>query len=190
MSTKLLTLVREQDQAELAARHNAHVRELRQPGRRWVIETMRKRLPPEHVTLAYNLEALQAQSEGRKPADAERVDGAGNGAETSMIARLDAARAIAGYEQAISRTLRRSGVLCFRAILSGATLGETMTLCGYASGSDVSVRRLIQLTMMAAQDYDDACRNEREQNNSYAALDGLRKSQQESATFRIVRPQA
>jgi len=190
MTTKLLTLVREQDQAELAARYNAHVHEFRQPGRRWVIETMRKRLPPEHVSLAYDLEALQAQSEGRKPADAERVDGCGNGAETSMIARLDAARKIAGYEAAIGNRLRRGGVLCFRAIVTSATLGETMSMCGYASGSDVSIRRLIQLTMIAAQEYADACRDEQEANNRLAALDGLRKSQQENATFRYVRPMA
>lgn len=127
-------------------------------GPRWVIDTLRKRLAPEHVSLAERLMALQSTSEGRKPQNYERVD-FGNGAETALNARIDAARAIAGFEGAVFARLGRGGVLCLRSIAEGDALAETIRKCGYAAGSDRSVRELVQITMLTAEEYDDACRD-------------------------------
>lgn len=156
MSTATLRQIERQDQAELAARHNGENRRVYRS--RWVIDTLANRLPTEHVHLARRIHALQAVSEGRKPQDYDRVDGAGNGTETALLSRIDAASKIAGYEGAVFATpLRRGGVLCLRAIAEGDTFSDTIRRCGYAAGSDRSVRELVQLTMFAAQDYEDRC---------------------------------
>lgn len=165
-TTKLLRQVRHQDQEALAARHNGeHRRAYRS---RWVIDMLRSRLPPEHVSLAQWLAAQQAIAEGLKPLDYERVDQASNAAEGSLIARMDAQRTLYGYEAAIGSRLKRAGILCFRAIVQGDTLAETIRRCGYAAGSDRSVRQLVQVTMINAQEYDDLCRGMREANNAAA----------------------
>ena len=126
----------------------------------WVIDTLRDRLPPEHVHLARDLQAQQAIAEGRKPADAERVDSAGNRAESALIARLDAQSLLTGYESAVRAALRRAGCLCLRAIVEGDSFATTIRRCGYAQNSKRSVRELVQLTMLAASDYRDVCEAE------------------------------
>ncbi len=160
MTTKTLRQIAEQDQAELAERHNGTARREYQTD--WVIYRMRKYLPPEHIALANRLAGIAAQAEGLAPQDYERVDGAGNGAETGMLSRLDAGRALTGFKGAVHARLGQGGAICVQAIYEERTLAQTIRLCGYAAGSDRSVRQLVQLTMMAAQDYDDECRRQRE----------------------------
>ena len=126
----------------------------------WVIDTLRDRLPPEHVHLARDLQAQQAIAEGRKPADAERIDSLSNGTESALIARLDAQSLLTGYESAVRRVLARPGALCLHAIVQGDSLATTIRRCGYAQGSKRSVRELVQRTMLAAADYRDVCEAE------------------------------
>lgn len=127
----------------------------------WVIDKMRDRLPPEHVSLARYLAQRQAIAEGITPQDYQRVDRGGNSAEGALLSRLDAQRELAGFEGAAFANLRNGGRLCFWAIVQGDTLAETIRRCGYASGSDRSVRELIQLVMLTLSDYDEMCRQER-----------------------------
>lgn len=127
----------------------------------WVIEKLRKYLPPEHVHLARDMRDLAARSAGRRvQADAPRVD-CGNGAEIAMLSRLDAATRLAGYHGAVTARLDAGGSKCLTAIQDEYTLAQTIRFCGYAAGSDRSVRQLVQLTMLAAQDYADECERQR-----------------------------
>lgn len=157
MSTKLLRLVSEQDQAELAARHN---KERRAYETRWVIERMKTNLPPEHVVLARKLRDIAAKAAGIRLASAERVD-QGNASEAGLLSRLDAGRAMAGYEGAVRARLDAGGVTCLRCIVEENTMAETLAACGYRAKSWQSIRQLVQLTMMAAQDYADECAAQR-----------------------------
>lgn len=153
-TTKLLRLVHVQDQEELAARHNKTGRRAYET--RWVIERMAAYMPPEHVSLARTLRDLGAAARGIRLAPAERVD-AGNGAEYALLSRLDAGRALAGYRQAVEARMKRPGRICLDCIVEEFTMAQTLKACGYATRSWQSVRQLVQLTMMAAQDYADEC---------------------------------
>lgn len=155
MTTKLLRQVAEQDQAELAARHNGTDRERRTYETRWVIEKMRPYIEPEHYTTAFVIRDLAARSKGLRVITAERVD-MGNAAEMAALSRLDAGRKLAGYYGAV-QTRVAGGRRCLDCIAEEFTLAQTITACGYAAGSHRSVRQLVQLTMMAAQDYADEC---------------------------------
>jgi hypothetical protein len=155
MSTKLLNTIRQQDQDALAAAYNGENRRRRSD---WVIDVMRKKLPPDHIALANRLMDLHAQSEGIKPQGYESVDGGGNGAEASMAYRTDAVRALNGFEAAVRTRLGANGSRAFWAIAWGSSMAETIRATNYARGSHGMVTKLIQLTMMAAQDYDDVCR--------------------------------
>lgn len=158
MTTKLLKLVAEQDQAEMAARHNG---ERRAYETRWVIERMKANLPPEHVTLARKLRDIAARAAGIRLASVERVD-QGNASEAGLLSRLDAGRILVGYEGAVRSRLDQGGVLCLRSIVEEHTMAETLKACGYRARSWQSVRQLVQLTMMAAADYADECTAQRE----------------------------
>ena len=155
--------------AEAQWQHGQHRRAYRS---RWVIDTLANRLPVEHVHLARRLMADQATAEGYKPQDYQRIDGAGNGMEGALAAKLDAARKLSGFESAVRTALRRGGALCFRGIIEGDSLQETIRRCGYQAGSDRSVRELVQLTMLAASDYDEMCREDAERwnRNQYRAV--------------------
>lgn len=158
MTTKLLRQVAEQDQAELAARHNGTDREQRTYETRWVIEKMRPYIEPEHYTTAFVIRDLAARSKGLRLITSERVD-AGNAAEMAALSRLDAGRKLAGYYGAVTSRVA-GGRRCLDCIAEEYTLAQTITACGYAAGSHRSVRQLVQLTMLAAQDYADACEAE------------------------------
>lgn len=155
MTTKLLRQVAEQDQAELAARHNGTNKPKREYETRWVIEKMRPYIAPEHYTLAFTIRDLSARSKGLRLMTAERVD-IGNTAEIAALSRLDAGRQLAGYRGAVLARVAGGG-RCLDCIAEEYTLAQTITACGYAAGSHRSVRQLVQLTMMAAQDYADEC---------------------------------
>lgn len=135
---------------------------------RWVIEKMAKYLPPEHVALARDLRALAAKAEGRRPGEYERVDGVGNGAEIALEHKLDAMTRLNGYVHAAASVLGEGGRLCMDCIAQELTLAQTLRRCGYAAGSDRSVRQLIQLTMMAAHDYHEMSEEDRERWNRNA----------------------
>ena len=158
MTTQLLRKIAEQDQAELAARHNGTDRERRTYETRWVIEKMRQYIEPEHYTTAFVIRDLAARSKGLRVSVAERVD-VGNAAEAAVLSRLDAGRKLAGYHSAVHARVA-GGSRCLDCIAEEYTLQQTITACGYANGSHRSVRQLVQLTMMAAQDYADACEAE------------------------------
>ena len=113
MSTKLLNTIRQQDQDALAAEYNGENRRRRSD---WVIDSMRRKLPPDHVALANRLMDLHAQSEGIKPQGYESVDGGGNGAEASMAYRTDAVRALNGFDAAVRTRLGANGSRAFWAI--------------------------------------------------------------------------
>jgi len=167
MTTKLLVRLEQQDQDELAARHNGERR--RHSG--WVIDRLRNSLPPDHRALANRILDLQAAAEGIAPSGHEPIDGGGNSREVSMHYRCDAQRKLNGYDAAVRKRLGANGSRCFWAIAWGHTWADTMTACGYARGSHAMVKKLVQLTMMAAQDYADEC-----------ALDGQREQQQKKAS--------
>lgn len=158
MTTKLLRQVAEQDQAELAARHNGTNKQKREYETRWVIEKMRPYIEPEHYTLAHTIRDLAARSRGLRVGVTERVD-MGNAAEIAALSRLDAGRKLAGYRGAVMARVAGGG-RCLDCIAEEYTLAQTITACGYAAGSHRSVRQLVQLTMMAAQDYADVCKAE------------------------------
>lgn len=157
MTTKLLTQVRAQDQQELAERYNGTNRRRRSE---WVADRMRRYMPIEHWHLANRLIDLQAAAEGIKPSGHESVDGGGNGREVAMHHRCEAQRTLNGFDAAVRSRLGANGSRCFWAIVWGNSLAETQRHCGYARGSHAMVKKLVQLTMMAAQDYDDLCRSE------------------------------
>lgn len=159
-TTALLRQIAEQDQDELAARYNGHAK--RAYKSRWLIDTLANRLPPEHVSLARFLLGQQAVSEGRRPSDYNRVDSGRNGTEGALLARLDATTLLTGFERAAFGKMKRQGALCFRAIVEGDSLAEMMTRCSFRRGHDRSATELVQLTMHAAQDYDDQRRKELE----------------------------
>lgn len=128
----------------------------------WVIEQMRKALPLDHVHLGHRLMDLHATAEGVKLAGYERIQGGGNGFEGAMAARCDAMQALNGFDAAVRSRLGANGSRCFWAIAWGNSLAETIRACEYARGSHGTAKRLVQLVMIAAQEYDDLCRGERE----------------------------
>jgi hypothetical protein len=127
----------------------------RQYETRWVIEKMRPYIEPQHYTLAFVIRDLNARRQGLRLMTGERVD-IGNTAEIAALSRLEAGRKLAGYRGAVTARVAGGG-RCFDCIADEYTLAQTITACGYAAGSHRSVRQLVQLTMMAAQDYADAC---------------------------------
>lgn len=155
MTTALLRKIAEQDQAELAARHNEATKPKRQYETRWVIEAMRSYIEPEHYTLSFDIRDLAARMKGLRVSVSERVD-AGNAAEIAALSRLDAGRKLAGYHGAVAARVAR-GSQCLDCIAEEFTLPQTIAALGYRIGSHRSVRNLVQLTMMAAQDYADVC---------------------------------
>ena len=159
MTTALLKRIAEQDQDELAARHNGTDRPKREYETRWVIEKMRPYLEPEQYTTAFEIRDLAARAKGLRIITSERVD-MGNAAEIAALSRLDAGRKLAGYHGAVEARVGAGGRRCLRCIEEEYTLQQTITACGYANGSHRSVRNLVQVTMMAAQDYADVCEAE------------------------------
>lgn len=159
MTTKLLRQIHEQDQADLAARHNGTDRPHRQYETRWVIEKMRAYIEPQHYMLAFDVRDLAHRAKGLRIAVHERVD-AGNGAEIAALSRIDAGRRLAGFHGAVAARVGNGGSRCLNCIEEEYTLAQTISACGYAAGSHRSVRQLVQITMMAAQDYADACEAE------------------------------
>ena len=136
-------------------------RKLRGIGKRrsaWVVDTYRTALPPDHRALANRLMDLQATAEGVAPSGREPIDGGGNSREVSMHYRCDAQRALNGFDAAVRARLGANGSRCFWAITWGHTWVETVAACGYSRNSHGMVKKLVQLTLMAAQDYDDECR--------------------------------
>lgn len=127
----------------------------------WVIDRLRRALPPDHTALANRIMDLHSQAAGIPPTGYERVQGGRNNRESAMLMRCDAHRALNGFDAAVRTRLGANGSRCFWAIAWGQSLAETIRACGYATGSHSMVRRLVQLTMLAAQDYDDDCRSER-----------------------------
>lgn len=158
MTTALLKLIHTQDQEEMAARHNQSNRRAYET--RWVIERMKNHMPPEHVSLARQLRDLGARSRGIRLSTHERVD-CGNGTEAALLSRLDAATLLEGYARSVEGRLMRAGRICLDCIVGEYTMAETLQTCGYAAKSWQSVRRLVQLTMLAASDYSDECAAQR-----------------------------
>lgn len=156
MTTALLRKIQEQDQDELAQRHNGE--RVRQYRSSWLIDTLHDRLPPDHRSLARWLLGQQAIAEGRKPQDLNRVDRSSNPAEAQMAGRLDAMRTLTGFERAVYVPLGRQGALCLRAIAWGDSFAEMMRACSFGRGANRKAVELVQVTLMTAQDHDDSRR--------------------------------
>lgn len=154
MSTALLRQIHKQDQQELADRYNGE--SLKLYDCEWLIMKLRHRLAPEHVATAHHLLGLQAIVEGARQIS-ERVDDTRNGAALATDARIDAARTLAGYEGAVASRLLTRGVRCLRAIYEGCSMHEARRRMGYRSDASHPIAKLVQLTMLTAQDYRDEC---------------------------------
>lgn len=122
----------------------------------WVITSLQSYLPPEHVSLAQRLAYLQATIEGCRIMDA-KVDGVGNRAEIAMASRVDAVSELNGLEAAARARVGTDGAACVRAIAESENMSDTARRCGYPVGSHRSLRRLVQITMLALQEYRDEC---------------------------------
>lgn len=144
-------------QQDLAEAHNRGETLVKRRRSEWVIDQMRKALPPDHVALANRIMDLQATAEGVAPPGYEAVD-CGNARESSMIARCDAMTKLNGFDAAVRSRLGANGSRCFWAIAWGNSLAETIRACEYERGSHGQAKRLVQLVMIAAQEYDDFCR--------------------------------
>lgn len=163
MSTKLLETLRAQDQAELAERHNALAKGERKKRRsRWVIDVLRRSLPPHHVGLANRLLDLYAQAEGIAPSGHEPIDGGRNNREAAMQVQTDALRALHGYEAAVRGRHGDNGARCLWAIVGGSTWVETLRATRFKIGNNRGLTRLVQVVMLAADDYDEGIRAQRQ----------------------------
>lgn len=120
----------------------------------WIITTLQRYLPPEHVALAQRLAKHQATVEGCRVMDA-KVDCAGNSAAIALDARLDAMRALEGYVQAALTRVGSDGALCTRAIANSDHMAEAMRRCGYPAGSKGAMKRLVQLTLVKLDEYEE-----------------------------------
>lgn len=123
----------------------------------WLITSLQRYLPPEHVALAQRLAGFQATIEGCRTTDA-KVD-CSNGAAIALDARLDAMRALEGYTQAALYRVGSDGQACTHAIAQSDHLAEAMRRCGYPPGSKGSMRRLVQLTLVHLEAYEDENRD-------------------------------
>lgn len=124
---------------------------------KWIITTLQRYLPPEHVALCQRLAALQAVVEGCRDL-AERVDGAGNGVEAQMARQVDALQALYGYEAAARTRFCAQAAKVVMCIAASDSLERTMRVVGYPRGSSVQFRELVQLTLIHLQEYEDDCR--------------------------------
>jgi hypothetical protein len=124
----------------------------------WVIDTMARYLPDDHVALAQRLASTHARihSSGGSSEIKERVQGgigpASHHARTHKLARL--IKAFAGFEAA-ALGMGRVPHGCLRGICMGDTQAELCRRVRYPESSRRSIRRLVQETMMAMQDHAD-----------------------------------
>lgn len=119
---------------------------------RWLIHTLRDYLPPEHVGLAERLATLQAMVDGARIIS-QRVDHGGNRAEANMVRQIDAARELAGLEQAASVRAGVGARQCFWAIAESDNLESMMARCALPRGSRGRAIKLVQLTLIALDEY-------------------------------------
>jgi len=156
-TTPLLEKQRKAEQDAIAARHNGTEEEA--PKSPWVIARLRKHLPPDHRNLAERLLNMRAQSLGYTVSGHEFVDNADNGAAIALDRRCDALTALHGYEAAVRvRIGHRAAGNCFWAIVNGEKYEAVAAAAGYRDGRGgyrALFVRLVQLVMIAAQDYDD-----------------------------------
>ena len=124
----------------------------------WVIDTMAKYLPDDQVSLAKRLAATYARihSSGIGQAALERVQGGNSLAaqHSRTMALAVKIRAFAGFEGAAMR-VGRDGFGCLRGICAGDTQAELGRRVGYPEGSRRSLRRLVQVTLIALQNHED-----------------------------------
>ena len=177
MTTALLRHIHEQDQQALAERHNGTG--TRKYTSQWAIESLKTRLPPEHVRLAHKLVEAQATAEGVRISNGERVD-CGNGAEVGLHARLDAQREIAGYEQAALTRGSPQALLCARGIAEIDTFEQLRRRVGLPRGSNRTLTALVQVTLIVLAAYDEDRIAELLRWSKYP-LDGLLHSQHDFA---------
>lgn len=98
MTTKLLRQVQEQDQAELAQRHNG---EARQPRRRWAVEALKPELQEAEYEAARRAvrECILYFSGAR--ANLDRVDMAWS--DAGLAKQIDAGHALYGLRQGVAK---------------------------------------------------------------------------------------
>lgn len=148
----MLRQIAEQDQQDLADRYNGETVRLYRS--QWAVESLRARLPPEHVRLAHKLAEAQATAEGVRITNGERVD-CGNGAEVGLHARLDAQREIANYEQAALTRGTPQALLCCRGVAQLDTFEQLRRRVGLPRGSNRTLVALVQVTMLVLEAYEN-----------------------------------
>jgi len=123
----------------------------------WVIETMSRYLPDDHVALAKRLASMHARTHkaDSRAEVMERVQGGIGSAQLhARMAKLSAdIKTLTGYAGAALR-VGRDGHGCFRGICAGDTQAELSRRVGYPEGSRRAVRKLVQLTMIELADFD------------------------------------
>ena len=123
----------------------------------WVIETMARYLPDDHVALAKRLASMHARTHkaDSRSESMERVQGGiGQAALHARMARLSAEiKTLTGFGAAALR-VGRDGYGCFRGICVGDSQAELCRRVGYPESSRRSIRKLVQMTMIELSDFD------------------------------------
>jgi len=132
----------------------------------WVIDTMRRFLPPDQVDLARTLHATQRALEARGGQNAyERVDCSPRHAEAFQRQQSANIRLLAGYEAASLYRVGGDGRRCFLGVIEGDSQAELARRVRYPESSKRSLRRLVQITMEALSEYRDECEADMNANN-------------------------
>lgn len=124
----------------------------------WVVERLRRYLPPDQVAMAARLQAAHLEvTMGRGAELCARVDGCGNPAALDHRIRAmgETIRELAGYEQAALTRVGKDGRQCFLGVIEGDGQAELARRAGYPETSTRSVRRLVQITLQALAEYED-----------------------------------
>lgn len=124
----------------------------------WVVDTMARYLPDDQVALAKRLAATyqRIHSAGGGGMIVERVQGgdsvAAQHSRTHRLAKI--IKAFAGFEAASLR-VGRDGHGCLRGICLGDTQAELCRRVRYPESSRRSIRKLVQVTLIALADHAD-----------------------------------
>lgn len=121
----------------------------------WVLDTMRRYLPPDQVVLMSNLEALARELEAAMGGGAfDRVDCSPRDSAAAQEQRVAKMQRLTGFERAAAYRVGPDGRLCFLGIVGGDSQAELARRVGYAPDSQRSLRKLVQITLEALSAYD------------------------------------
>lgn len=121
----------------------------------WVVERMRRFLPPDQVQLAHMLHANARALESTAVVSLERVDGSPKSAHDAMLKTVARYQELQGYEAAALARVGSDGRLCFLGIIGGDGQAELARRVKYPADSHRSLRKLVQITLDALAAYRD-----------------------------------